>query len=246
MAIKKLRSSSRPVSRKRKAPLVYRGAAVRGPSTKMNRGRRPQTIARSVHRSTPSKNDKVYAAYRQILLKRGIPISMQQAKNVPYRLALSTVQKAMRERKPSVSGSAAKTRQRPLRRAGNKQAGLMRGPRRSNRIMTKTRKRRTAWTRRTLAFPAPPTVPEVTPIPTAPILPAIEADVINAPAPLSEEIHSQSIDTQRIESIFYQNREQLFDPGLWSMVVSDLPSDYQIPDPAFTSSLSQAHKQLNG
>ncbi|MEJ8546239.1 hypothetical protein [Brevibacillus borstelensis] len=167
-------------------------------------------------------------------------------------MALHTVQKAIRERQSLIARSGSKTRQRPLRRTGRKQAGAIRSIGKRNRIVTKTRKRRT--TRRTpfvKTFPAISTIPKVTAIPTTPIepivtplLPTAEQIDINAPAPLSEEIHSNSVDTHRIESIFYKNEEQVFDPGLWSMVVKDLPPNYQIPDPAFTRSLSHAYNEL--
>ncbi|USG68247.1 hypothetical protein NDK47_13590 [Brevibacillus ruminantium] len=67
---------------------------------------------------------------------------------------------------------------------------------------------------------------------------------INTPAPLSEEIHSQSNGTQRFENIFTMNQEHVFDPGLWRIVIEKVPENDQIPDPAFTSSLANAQSEI--
>jgi hypothetical protein len=65
---------------------------------------------------------------------------------------------------------------------------------------------------------------------------------VNVPAPLSYEIKSTSTETEKINEIFVEDISSAFDPGLWNMVVDELPDNYQIPDPVFSESLAKAQE----
>lgn len=67
---------------------------------------------------------------------------------------------------------------------------------------------------------------------------------INQPPPLTEEISSGSEETRRVNSIFTFADNHPFDPGLWTMVMSNLPQGYTIPDTNFTKRLERAQSEV--
>lgn len=67
---------------------------------------------------------------------------------------------------------------------------------------------------------------------------------INQPATVLEPINFQSQESQKINSIFSFQDSHPFDPGLWNMVVDQLPSGYTIPDPEFAQTLKTAQAEV--
>ncbi|MBO8162291.1 MAG: hypothetical protein H0Z34_01065 [Brevibacillus sp.] len=121
-----------------------------------------------------------------------------------------------------------------------------------SRIVSRRRKRQrshtfldmqqTSITQADLSTTQPAPEPFVTT--AAPAVPPVLALDLNKPAPLTEEVSATAAETQRVNHIFTFTDNHPFDPGIWSIIVSSLPQEYNLPDHNFTQRLEQAQTEV--
>ena len=54
----------------------------------------------------------------------------------------------------------------------------------------------------------------------------------------------RSPSSRTINRLFPYKERLPFDPGLWKLILNNLPEGYQIPDPAFTEELKRYNEEL--
>jgi hypothetical protein len=231
-----------------------------------------RAVKQSHHKRRKHKRSltkRYYRPLQKLLLLRGYKVSLKKLKKVPLKRALAYLRSHFSqeeiarymplrrvfpaaELQPAAAAVEPNVAMAYPEPAQTVRTVVKRLPRRRGRKTVRrkirVKDRRAAWQKAEIdAFTAPPPLQPLPvlnpPLQTPTVLHSPFLD-INQPPPLTEEVSSGSAETQRVNNIFTFADSHPFDPGLWSMVMNNLPQGYTIPDTSFTGRLEQAQSEV--
>lgn len=225
---------------KRNKVLLHAKARIRQTSVNLRKAPKLKAKVKQNRQLTIKRRNKIYLAYCQLMRRRGFSMTLDAARRLPFRLVMNTLNraKAKKAARPRLVPKP-KLLTKPWTKGKRRLARTSR--RRQWKRLAPVQKKRKRTGPGAYASQAPQRNYQAV---AATAVPMWDPGDINAPAPLIEEIHANNTEIPHLDHIFSQNTDPTIDPGLWSLVVGELPENYQIPDPAFTTSLAYARAEV--